>query len=304
MDWDGDGQLDILSGCYQIEATRLAPIQLLLGRSQLDFAPARVLATLVGLPADDLPAHETIDPHVGGLCTHQHAVDYDADGDLDLVIGCAGEHFFYLENFGSERSPQLSQQPQRLPVRLPGGQTGPHLADWDGDGDLDLLSGCKLGGVFLAENTGSRPDPVWSDFQLLIPPGQLGPGTNGDQERLSPSLSTRVWATDWNRDGQLDLLVGDCATVIRQRTDLEAGEYQRLKSQYDVALTAAHRQFTDISHAYLAAAASHRADQALQRRWYAAWTEYVTTRDSRTAFEVDTYTGFVWLFLRTPTNNN
>ena len=90
------------------------------------------------------------------------------------------------------------------------------MVDWDGDGDLDLLSGSSEGGVQWAENPpgpGSRLD--WSPFDPLIEHGpRLEYGQIlRDEELKGPLSCTRIWVDDFNSDGKLDLLVGDCALV-------------------------------------------------------------------------------------------
>src|SRR5205823_377552 len=57
------------------------------------------------------------------------------------------------------------------PLKLPGAHSDPFLIDWDGDGDLDLISGCSDGGVYLAENkAGKGKPPEFLPFRPLIKP--------------------------------------------------------------------------------------------------------------------------------------
>jgi hypothetical protein len=60
---------------------------------------------------------------------------------------------------------------QRLHVR--GAHGDPFPVDWDGDGDLDLLSGSSEGGVQWAENTAGRGRKhALEAFERLIGPGR------------------------------------------------------------------------------------------------------------------------------------
>ena len=149
MDWDNDGKLDILSGCYWTDDEDGGFIQILRGKSGLDFEASENLLAANGKPLLNRPlSGETSGgmdkSQTATICTHQHAVDYDGDGDLDLVVGCFGSEFFLYLNEGSSEKKQLAQ-PEPLPVKSSSYHAAPHLADWDGDGDLDLLSGTAEG---------------------------------------------------------------------------------------------------------------------------------------------------------------
>jgi hypothetical protein len=151
--------------------------------------------------------------------------DYDGDGALDLVVGVgdwtdygwdnafdsAGKwtrgplhgYIYLLRNQGTSADPkygephQLTANDQAVDVY---GMPTPNLGDFDGDGDLDLLCGEFLDKFTYFENVGTRREPHYAAGRRLM---------LGDQP-LAMDLEMIVpVAVDWDRDGDLDLVVGE-----------------------------------------------------------------------------------------------
>ncbi len=85
-------------------------------------------------------------------------LDIDNDGDQDLLIGEGLGNFVYYTNIGTASSPSFSLDPILMSNLTDIGSTSsPGIADLDGDGDLDVLSGSFSGGtLFYFENTSDK----------------------------------------------------------------------------------------------------------------------------------------------------
>jgi hypothetical protein len=130
--------------------------------------------------------------------------DLDGDGDLDLVVGTWNEGILLYSNRGTAAAADFSAPPDTLVQLSRGSHASPALADFDGDGDLDLVAGESSGEVNLWRNEGTPRAPR---FELVT--DTLGGFDAG--RRSAPA------AADFDGDGDPDLLVGSDggrATVI------------------------------------------------------------------------------------------
>jgi hypothetical protein len=211
VDVNEDGAVDLLSGSYsRMDEDMAGLLQVLWGTKDGAFAPAEALAAENGKPLI-LPGEDDVDR----ICTRPCAADLDGDGKLDLVIGNFRGTFAFVHGEGrgkfAAEATWIESQGKKLAV---GNHGDPFLVDWDGDGDLDLLSGSAEGGVFLFTNQGSKSRPEFAQPVTLIEPaGYVENNELGDAHLAGPSDSTRVVADDLNGDGKLDLLVGDNVTL-------------------------------------------------------------------------------------------
>ena len=205
-DWDLDGKLDILVNdiCgaivwYRNTGTarepRLAPAQ-----------PIEVEWT-TRPPKPDWVWWE---PQGKQLLTQWRttpkAIDWDGDGLPDLVTL---NHQGYLSLYRRARrdGKLVLLPPERIFVEpggrflnLAAGRAGAsgrrkvEFADWDGDGDLDLITDSGDGPIWY-ENIGTRERPVMKARGLLLK-------TKFQGHNPTPSVA------DWNGDGKPDILVG------------------------------------------------------------------------------------------------
>ena len=289
MDLNGDGRGDILSGSYsRMEKAMAGLFQVLYGEEDGTFRKPEVLQGNDGkpliIPADEPTITETI-------CTRPFAVDWDGDGRLDLVVGNFAGTFYWFKGEGQGK---FQPKPEAIktggePLRVEGHHSDPFVIDWDGDGDLDLLSGSASGGVQWAENTaGAKKLPELGKFGWLIEPGA---DVYEDRQLLSedelsgPTDSTRIWAADMNGDGKLDLLVGDSVTLRARVAGITEAEFKTKLAEWQQAFAAAREKLT-----------SDASDEDQREK---AFEDYRKIYAQRATFVREEQTGFVWLYLQT-----
>jgi hypothetical protein len=287
VDLDGDGHRDILSGSYSRMQKEMAGLfQVLYGKADGTFRGAEVLKGTEGEPLI-IPLNGQ--PMTENICTRPFAIDWDADGHLDLVVGNFSGTFYWFKGQGKG---QFAPKPEMIksgdaPLRIQGAHSDPFVVDWDGDGDLDVLSGSSNGGVQWAENrAGQGKRPELRPFRGLIPPGlQVEYGQSlAEADLTGPTQSTRVWVDDVNHDGKLDLLVGDSVTLIAPAKGLGKEEFKKKFSAWQQA-----------SNAAASALPSSGNDAKAQAK---AREEYQKVWEGRTQFMSEERTGFVWLYMR------
>lgn len=290
MDLDGDGYNDILSGSYSRMSQPMAGLfQVLWGQPDGSFKPASVLNGTDDKPLI-IPADS--DSITENICTRPMAVDWDADGDLDLVVGNFAGSFYVFTGKGDG---SFLPEPKLLttdsgPLRIKGVHSDPFPVDWDNDGDIDLLSGSSQGGVQWAENVAGTGDtPTFSLFRDLIEPtGKIRNGNSLSQDDLvGPTGSTRVWVDDVNSDGKLDLLVGDSMTLVGPAKGLTEEESAEKQVLWQKRIAEASKELRDVR--------ASGGDQDEVREANAKFRELYAKRSE---FIIKDRTGFVWLYLQ------
>lgn len=200
VDLDGDGIEDILSGSW--------PGDIYFFKATAD----RVFT------APTVLFHPPDDPKVPGYSILQSsavsAADWDADGDIDLVVGNISGNICLLRNEGSPTEPKF-QKAEMLsaggkPIEVAGHKAGPCFADWDGDGLRDLVVGSEGGEIVCFRNTGSLRAPQFAAAEKVLP---------GEKE-FKEGYRFKLCVADWNDDGLVDLLIGTCQSEPKDEHDV------------------------------------------------------------------------------------
>jgi hypothetical protein len=153
-DWDGDGRMDLVTGSF---GGKLVWYRNQGQAGMPQFGP--------GEPFFDITL---------AYNSHPRILDFNQDGRLDMLLGVNWGTVSLYSNTGTGKKPSLGksrlfQWPDgtNLNIRNENGDdTTPELADLDGDGVLDLLSGGKNGQLFFMRGVGfsSRVE----SFQKLL----------------------------------------------------------------------------------------------------------------------------------------
>jgi hypothetical protein len=165
-------------------------------------------------------------------------VDWDDDGDLDLLFGARGGKLFLRFNEGSAKQPAFATQNEQArtekgDVLIPGRDIMIKVADWDGDGLWDIVAGNSTGGVYWLRNEGQKGKPIFDEAKKLVN-DSLSNAPFGD-ETVRPGTRVQVSVGDHNGDGLPDLLMGDYHNQTVKGTEFTPetrARYNELMTEY------------------------------------------------------------------------
>lgn len=224
-------------------------------------------------------------------CTSVYAVDWDSDEDLDIIIGTSSGSLFVFSGDGNGSFDPISHKlldSSGDPLVTGAYRSDPVAVDWDGDGDLDLLSGAAMGGVFWSENiSGPGEVPRMQPFSALVEPeGRAGPGTYG--KRLDSM--TRITVADANGDGLLDIIAGDSTTVVSPVEGISEARMWELEHDWQQEYAVLNTTYDELS--------SQGIDINNSEEGLRLLDAFRKLHEVRSSFLQESHTGFVWVFLR------
>jgi hypothetical protein len=298
VDLDGDGRTDVLSGSWpgEIYFFRRLPDGAFAAGVELKDKAGKVINT--------------------GAASTPFAVDWDENGTLDLIVGSVGGDIFFIPNegkgrelaFGAASKLTLEHDPKHKRER---GlvDAAPAVADWDGDGRLDLIVGDEEGQVLWFRNLGVKGQPKLGPAQALTPKSPVGWG--GDPV-LGWGLRVKPCVVDWDGDGRLDLLLGDLCGSFSERPSQTPEEIAEEKKANDrlpelrQKWAAAFQQFRAADSVSPDGPAPARAERLARRDELRALMQRY--RDEITLVQeiqsrylpMSQSHGYIWLFRRTP----
>lgn len=235
MDYDGDGIEDFISGSYDP-----GDVYLFRGLGDGEYAAGKSLVDENDVPLVHHPAKmakyqkyvaekesessrdsdEAIQDRVASFGSWAAMVDWDDDGDLDMLIGTFGGELFLRNNIGSRSNPVFAADSHQVESDGSGlkedSHTNPVVADWDGDGLWDLVVGAGNGSVSWYRNVGTKQQPKFGARNELVGAADksiffmqyLSKG-----ELPVPGTRAQICVTDYDGDGLLDLVVGDHSNI-------------------------------------------------------------------------------------------
>ncbi|CAK8993365.1 unnamed protein product [Durusdinium trenchii] len=189
VDWNSDGEMDLIVA----------------GHQQIQYFERR-----------NGELNEVLDPGLGNVTVgdldHYRlaVVDWDLDGDLDLLMTTSQGHIRYFERSAGSLVELMDHSLLQINATPPWEYSSylynvrvhclqPVVADWDGDGDLDLLL-APAGIYFERLADGSLVEVPQSPFANAVTPKE-------QVELASFGWKFLAWkAIDCDRDGVLDLL--------------------------------------------------------------------------------------------------
>jgi hypothetical protein len=144
-------------------------------------------------------------------------IDWDKDGDIDLIVGQEDGRVALVENTGKVDNglpaflpPRFfRQQAERVKI---GVLATPCAVDWDADGDTDLVSGNSAGYLCFVENLDGGNPPKWAAPVYLKAGGdviRIQAGPNGSIQGPAEAKwgYTVLNVADWDNDGLLDIVI-------------------------------------------------------------------------------------------------
>ncbi len=232
-DFDGDGDLDLICGefldgftYYENVGSRTSPRYLEHGK-------------LASADGEQLKMDLQMIVPV--------AFDWDKDGDKDLIVGDEDGRVAFIENTGKLNvyampvflaAKYFQQQADTLKC---GALATPVGTDWDGDDDIDIISGNTAGYIEFFENLSGRgvADPKWNapkKLQVNGQPFRIMAGHNGSIQGPAEAKwgYTTFSVNDWDHDGLPDIILNSIMGEVVWLRNIGTRTEPQLDSQKNV----------------------------------------------------------------------
>lgn len=312
MDINGDGLKDILIGSFSGAPQWIVNTKDGYGESTgvVDKnGNLVVLSTFWDFEVEDWD--ESDGTGTTGQCSSVAAVDWDDDGDMDLLLGDYWKGGLFLrlnEGNATETKFATTNQPVKVgdeSIAFEGGIGAPRVVDWDGDGLFDIVVGTIHGEVALFRNAGTKGAPEFPEMTTLV---ELLPGPAGSKQikrvpakdglPVGPGSSFHIELVDYDGDGDLDLLVGGRSEwltgPLKEPTEEELELAKNLKEES----SAAYSKFSKLKKAAAAVGDDELEKFQSSEEAQGLLKKYRSKRSEAIAITSDPIErgDFVWLF--------
>ena len=205
MDWNNDGIKDLISG----DTNGSVWIFINTGTKEKPVLAEGVQVKAAGKIITQ-GSHKLAGPY-----SKLHYADWDGDGLSDLLIGQNNNIVFY-KNVGKKSEPKFND-----PVELTNAdgsfpsRSSPYVIDWDEDGKKDMVIGTENGNIFFYRNIGTEKSPKLAEAKEI----EL------EFREVERSYRHRLEIIDWNKDGKIDILIGDYYSIRDSENNRKSGGY-------------------------------------------------------------------------------
>ena len=210
VDWDNDGDLDIICGEF---LDKISFFENIGSKKSPLYAKGKFLEVNNEVLHLELEMPEVI------------VYDWDNDEDFDIIVGKEDGRVVFIENIGLNKSgkPLLSEpiyfQQQTEFVKC-GALSTPCSFDLDGDGDEDIISGNTAGFIEWFENLDGQSPPKWGPPQRIKTVGETFRIMAGSNLSIQGPAEekwgyTVLYVADWNMDGLPDIILNSIVGKIQ-----------------------------------------------------------------------------------------
>lgn len=215
-DWEGDGDLDFIGG------NETGFVQLIENISTPTRTQFKTVRKIPNVYAARWMFIDDEDPERPYGQSKPAYIDWDNDGDMDLLVGNNSNRIAYFENTGTRRKPQFTKhrvlthdQGEHFSFRV-----RPAVIDWNKDGLPDLVTGY----AGPRDRNNSQDIAISLYLRYKDPQGQLRlhapislKNEKGEDLRTPIPYHHGFEVADWDNDGDLDLFANEKSNLVLYR---------------------------------------------------------------------------------------